>query len=207
MTPVGSAAGAKGGTFTRVSAKTAAEICKRFSLEEPAKKLLRDDLTPRQFLDLLLQQKHHLDAVRLLAYALPKQEAVWWACLCARSVAGANPPPKVAAALQAAEKWVADPSEENRRAAMPAAEAAELATPAGCAAMAAFWSGGSLGPPNVPVVPPADHLTAHGISGAVMLAAVQTEPAKAPDKYRRFFELGIEVANGTNRWKEAPPKK
>src|SRR5437868_15322848 len=107
MTPGGSATGAKGGTFTRVSAKTAAEVCKRFSLQEPAKKLLRDDLTPRQFLDLLLQQKQHLDAVRLLAYALPKQEAVWWACLCARTVAGANPPPKVVAALQAAEKWVA----------------------------------------------------------------------------------------------------
>jgi len=90
---------------------------------------------------------------------------------------------------------------------MPAAEAAELGTPAGCAAMAAFWSGGRLGPPDVPVVPPAVHPIAHGISRGLILAAVQTEPANAPDKYRRFCELRSEVANGTNRWKELPPKK
>lgn len=196
-----------GGTLTKVAAKTAAEICQRFSLGEAAQRLLRDDLTPRQFLDLLIQQQHYIDAVRLLAYGLPKQEAVWWACLCARSVAGPNLPPKVAAALQAAEQWAGDPSEGHRRAALPAAEAAELATPAGSAAAAAFWSGGSLGPPNVPVIPPGEYLTAHGVAGAVMLAAVQSEPAKAAEKYRRFVELGIDVANGTNRWKEAPAKK
>jgi hypothetical protein len=194
-------------TLSKVSAKTAAEVCKRFPLGDDAKKLLRDDHTPRQFLDILLAQKQNVDAVRLLAHALPKPEAVWWACLCARHVAGANPPPKVAAALQAAEKWIADPSEDNRRAANVAAEAVEMGTPAGCAAVAAFWSGGSLGPPNVPAVPPGEHLTAHGVASSVMLAAVQTEPAKAPEKYRKFFELGIEVGNGTSRWKEAAPKK
>jgi hypothetical protein len=195
------------GVLSKVSAKTAAEVCKRFALGEPAKKLLRDDLTPGQFLELLLGQQQHLDAVRLLANGLPKQEAVWWACLCARSAAGTNLAPKTAAALQAAENWVADPSEDNRRAAMAAAEAAELGTPAGSAAAAAFWSGGSLTPPNVPAVPPPDHLTAHGVAGAVMLAAVQTEPAKATEKYRRFLDLGVDVANGNNRWKEEPPKK
>jgi hypothetical protein len=194
-------------TLSKVAAKTAAEVCKRFPLGDDAKKVLREDQTPRQFLDLLLAQKLHVDAVRLLAYALPKPEAVWWACACVRHIAGASPPPKVLAALVAAEKWVADPSEDNRRAASAAAEAVEMGTPAGCAAMAAFWSGGSLGPPNVPVVPPGEYLTAHGVVGAVMLAAVQTEPAKTPEKYRKFLDLGIEVGNGTNRWKEVAPKK
>jgi hypothetical protein len=195
------------GTLTRVSAKTAAEICTRFALGDQAKTLLRDGLSPRQFLDLLLEQLQFVDAVRLLAYGLPKPEAVWWACLCGRSVAGGSPPPKVAAALQAAEKWIANPSEDHRRAAQKAAEAAELKTPAGCAAMAAFWSGGSLAPPSAPDVPPGEYLTADGVAAAVMIAAVQTEPDKAPEKFRRFCELGIAVANGTNRWQEAGPKK
>ena len=194
-------------TLTKVAAQTAIEVCNRFKIGEEAAKLLRKEHTPRQFLDLLLEQKQFIDGIRFLAHALPKPEAVWWACACARSVAGAKPSPQVAAALQAAEKWVADPSEENRRAAMPAAEAAELGTPAGCAAVAAFWSGGSLGPPHTPVVPPGEHLTAHGVASSIMLAAVQTEPAKAPEKYRQFVALGIEVANGTNRWKESPAKK
>jgi hypothetical protein len=192
--------------LAKVTAKTAAEVCKHFPLDEEAKKLLRDGLTPAQFLTALIEKQQFPDAVRFLAHALPKREAVWWACLCARAVAGSNLPPPIAAALQAAEKWVVDPSEENRRAAMPAAEAAEFKTPAGCAAVAAFWSGGSLGPPNVPAIPPGEYLTAHGVAGAVMLAAVQSEPEKAPEKYRKFLAQGIEVANGVNRWKETGAK-
>ncbi len=194
------------GTWAKVPAKKAGEVCKQFALGDEAKKLLRDDQSPEQFLDVLAGKQQFPDAVRFLASALPKQEAVWWACQCARAADGA-PPPKVAAALEAAEKWVADPKEENRRPTMAAAEAAELGTPAGCAAMGAFMSGGSLAPPNLPVVPPAEHLTAHFVSGGVTLAAVLKEPAKAPEKFKRFLTLGIEVAQGKNRWKEATPKK
>jgi hypothetical protein len=195
------------GALAKVTAKTATEVCKHFQLDEEGKKLLRESMTPRQFLDALIEKQHYLDAIRFLAYALPKREAIWWACVCARSVAGGNPPPKIAAALQAAEKWVADPSEENRRSAQPASEGAELGTAAGCAAMAVFWSGGSLAPPGLPVVPPDETLTAHGAACSVMLAAVATEPGKAPEKHKKFVLLGIDVANGANRWKEAPPKK
>jgi hypothetical protein len=189
------------GTLTKVAAKTAAEVCKHYPLGEEAKKLLRDGLTPRQYLDLLVEKQQFLEAVRFLAQALPNREAVWWACQCVRQASGANPPSKVTAALQAAEKWVTDPSEDNRRAAMPAAEAADMNTPAGCAALAAFWSGGSLVPPNLPAVPPAEHLTGHGVAGAVLLAAIVTEPDKAAEKYRNYLALGIDVANGVNKWK------
>ena len=134
------------GTLAKVEARTAAEVCKRFPLGEDAKKLLRDGMTPPQFLAVLTEKQLAVDAVRFLAHALPKREAVWWACLCARQAAGGNLPAKPAAALQAAERWAADPSEDNRRKAQAAAEAAEMSTPAGCAAMAAFWSGGSMAP-------------------------------------------------------------
>jgi hypothetical protein len=190
------------GTWAKVTTKTAAEVCKLCTLGDEAKALLRDGQTPRQLFDLLTGKALHLDAIRLLAAALPKREAVWWACLCARQAHGANPPAKVAAALAAAEKWVANPSEENGRAAQAAAEAAEMGTPAGCAAMAAFWSGGSLAPPNVPAVPPGEQLTGHGVAGAVMLAAVLHQPEKAAERHKAFMNLGVEVANGTNRWKE-----
>jgi hypothetical protein len=187
--------------LAKITAKTAAEVCKHFSLGEEAKKLLREGQTPAQFLDTLIEKQQFPDAVRFLAHALPKREAVWWACMCTRAVAGSSVPPKIAAALACAEKWVVDPSEENRRASMPAAEGAEFKTPAGCAAVAAFWSGGSLGPPNAPVVPPGEYLTAHGVVGAVMLAVVQSEPEKADEKYRKFLGQGIEVAKGTQQWK------
>jgi hypothetical protein len=128
---------------------------------------------------------------------LPKREAVWWACQCVRPASGA-----AASAIQAAEAWVAEPSEARRRAAQPAAEAAGVGTPAGCAALAAFFSGGSLAPPDLTAVPPADDLTETCVAGALDLAAVQAEPEKAPERYRRFLTLGLEVADGKNRWKE-----
>jgi hypothetical protein len=183
--------------------KTPAELCQGLDLGDVARGLLSEDLSLRQYLGQLVAQEEFPDAARFWSRALPKREAVWWACLCARSAMAEGTPRPQLAALEAAEAWCADPSEENRRNAMAASEAAELGTPGGCAAAAAFWSGGSLAPPDLPVVPPADDLTAHGVAGSVMLAAVRSEPEKAPEKYKRFFEQGVAVAEGKARWREA----
>jgi hypothetical protein len=191
------------GTLTKVTTRTAAEVCRRFVLGDEARKLLRDNQTPRQFLDLLAEKGQLADALRFLAYALPKREAVWWGCQCLRQVAAGNQPPATLQAVQSAEKWASNPGEDQRRAGKPAAEAAGLETPAGCTALAAFYSGGSLAPPSAPPVPPGEHLTHKGVALAVLQAAVLTEPAKATEKYRRFLALGIDVGNGVNRWKEA----
>jgi hypothetical protein len=143
------------------------------------------------------------DAVRFLASALPKAEAVWWACRCVRTLAGATLAPPAAAAIQSAEKWAADPAEANCQAAQAAATAAGNGTPAGCAALAAFWSGGSLAPANLPAVPPPEGLTAQGVAAAVLLAVAQADPVKSPDNLRQCLTIGTAVGNGTDRWQEA----
>ncbi|MEJ7639474.1 MAG: hypothetical protein WKF75_16235 [Singulisphaera sp.] len=100
--------------MVHVSAESAVEVCGRFAPGEAAKGLLREDQTPRQFLDVLIENGEFPDAVRFLAYALPKREAVWWACLCARTASGPNPPAPILAALR--RRGVgSDPSEENAR--------------------------------------------------------------------------------------------
>jgi hypothetical protein len=179
--------------------QNATEVCKRFALSDAAKQLLQDHLTLLPFLQVLVSRELFLDALRLLAHALPKREAVWWACRCAR-LERAELPPAEAAALEAAEAWVKDPSEANRRAAQAAAEAAEFTTPAGCAAIAAFWSGGSLSPPEAPVVPPGETLTAQGVANAVLMAAEARQPEKAREHYSQFFTEGIGVATGAKKW-------
>ena len=141
------------------------------------------------------------DAIRFLAQGLPKREAVWWACYCAKSAAGSALAAAETAAIKTAERWVADPTEENRRATMPAAEAAKLGTPAGCAALGAFLSGGSMGPANVAEIPPGETFAGNAIAGAVMIAVVVKEPQKAAEKYQAFLGRGIEIANGKNLWK------
>jgi hypothetical protein len=180
----------------------ASEVCARFDIGEEARKLLRADLTPSQYLELLGEQQHVPAAIRFLAHALPKREAVWWACACAREAAGPNPPAPAAAALKAAENWVANPTDENRRAAMPAAQAAGIASLSGTVAMAAFVSGGSLAPPNVPPVPPAENLTSELVGGAVLLAALGGDREKVFERFRACLGKGMEIGSGAQRWPE-----
>lgn len=189
------------GKYVKITFQRASEVCSRFELSDAARPLLRDDLSPDKFLEALLAKSLVQDAVKFLAHALPKQESVWWACQCIRA---ANPKaePKALEALAATEKWVADPTDENRRAAMKAGEAAKPETAAGCAALAAFLSGGSLGPPEVAAIPPDERLTGNTASGAIILASVATEPQKAPEKLRGFVDQGLQIAAGTRSWKK-----
>ena len=120
--------------------------------------------------------------------------------VCARRSAGEHPPPKIKGALDATERWVAQPTDDNRRLAMAAAEKAELGTAAGCAGLAAFFSGGSLAPPEAPPVPPGEFLAAKAVSGAVIFAAVAKEPERAPEKFRSFVAQGVEVTNRVKLW-------
>ena len=195
------------GPWKHVAAKTAAEAAKRAELGEPAKALLTPELAPRQYFDLLAAKPDLVpDALAFLASALPKREAVWWACQCVRAVLP-KPPPKEEAALAAAEKWCGQSSDAHRRAAHVASEEATLTTPAALAAVAAFLSEGSLAPPQNQAVPPPDHLTARMVAVAMTLAAVKTQPEKAAEKRKKFLDLGLAVAAGTNRWPESPPAR
>jgi hypothetical protein len=169
-------------------------------LGDKAMALLKPDYHPREYVTLLTENKLYPDAVRFLAHALPKREAVWWGWICARRSAGSSPPPLIKAALAATETWIAQPTEENRRAAHDAAKAADLGTPAGCAALGAFFSGGSLAPAHAPAVPPGDYLTAKAVSGAVVFAAVANEPEKAPEKFNNFLAQGLEVTVKIKLW-------
>ncbi len=171
-------------------------------LSDKAAALLKPDYHPREYISLLADNQLFPDAVRFLAHGLPKREGVWWGWMCARRSAGANPPPKIKAALDATEQWIAQPSEENRRAAHEAAKAADVGTPAGCAALAAFFSGGSLAPPHAPAVPPGEHLTAKAVAGAVIFAAIVTEPEKAPEKFKNFLAQGSEVTVKIKLWEQ-----
>lgn len=190
-----------------VAARTAVEAARHAAMGDEARAMLSDGQSPEDYFEALKARALWTDAVRFLAGALAKREAVWWAYLCAREAHGGSPAVEVGAALDAARRWVVEPDEANRRGAEAAATKAGAGTPAGCAALAAFWAEGSLGPAGLEAaVPPADHLTPRGVSGAVMLAAVMTEPEKAEDKFRRFLALGSEVAVGANRWGSGPSR-
>ena len=154
------------------------------------------ELTPPQFLNRLLAGKDLDNAVKFMAFALPHREAVWWACGCARMELNGTEPEPVLAALQAAETWVRYPTDPNRRAALTRAQATDFRSPAAWAAMAAFWSGGSMSPVDQPEVPAPAHLRGVAVAGAVGLAAVQSDPLRADEKRERFIAAAVDIANG-----------
>jgi len=180
--------------------RSAAEICEIAGIGDEAKLLLKDGIAPWEYVSALVEKQLYPEAVRFLAHSLPKREAVWWAWVCARRASGPSPSPKIKAALDATERWIAQPNEENRRQAMQMGQDAQFGTAAGSAALGAFLSSGSLGPPEAPPIPPGEFLTAGAVAGSIVLAAVSTEPEKAPERFRGFIDQGLEVARRIRLW-------
>ncbi len=197
-TAAGPTAGASG--FVRVEAACAAEICTAFQLDADAQSMLTETITPRAFVERLVERELWSDALRFMAHALPKREAVWWACQCVRSAAGPAVVGKDAAAIAAAEAWVKEPTEEHRVAAMRGAEGTRHDTAAGWAAAAAAWSGGSLTAPELPVVPPGPWLTAQAAFGAIRFATIAKGIAKASQTQGEFVAMAVEIADAKNSW-------
>jgi len=169
---------------------TAADVCGHFDLSDEAQVLLDDTMEPQAFLDRLCLEELFPDAVRFLAFWLPKPDCVAWGCRCMRTTLDDPLPGEQELPIQKAEAWAADPTEENRRAAEAAAEATDPSELAGWVARAAFWSGGSLVADEMAAVPPHESLTAQAITGALMMAVAQGDPAETTDRYRTFLAEG-----------------
>ncbi len=172
------------------------EVLARIDIDAPSRALIEGKATVAEGLDLLGQHGHWIAAIRILGQALPHREGVWWACVCARRAPDPAATPADAAALQAADRWVRQPTEAHRRAAMDAAQAAGGRSAEAWAAIAAFWSGGSLAPPNLPEVSPAPHLCGVAVASAVLLAAVRHDPSKAAERYPAFVASARDIAQG-----------
>jgi hypothetical protein len=164
------------------------QLCDRAKVGDEAKALLTGEPTTKQFLGILIENELFHDAIRLVAYLLPKREAIGWGCLCVRHILTSQqgkPLPKIHVA---AERWVSAPNEEHRWAAKETADQEDPKSPSGLLAMAVFFAGPSMAPPNLPAVPPPDHATSEIVAGAVFLAGVAKEPEKAKEKYRVFMQ-------------------
>jgi hypothetical protein len=134
-------------------------------------------------------------ALKLCAFALPRREAVWWACMCAAYSEGEAAAAEIAA-RQAAELGVRRDPQPARLAAGGAAPAAGFGSPHAWAAVAAFWCGRSMAPQGEPEVPPAAHLAGTAVHGAIALAAVRPDVARRAGRLQRFLAAAQDIADG-----------
>jgi hypothetical protein len=160
------------------------------------------------------------DAVSVLAQALNRRAAVWWACVAAHQEpqpglsehASAESPdgsPRMTAAelaaLAAAEAWVREPSETAAHAAFAAAETAGAGSPAACAALAAFFASDSIAPPSGTRVPPPEHVAGLVSAGAIQLSAVRHRPDLAGQTMAALLDRGFAIATGREHWTTPGP--
>jgi len=179
----------------------AADVCRQFQASDSARDALDDKSQPIPFLRMLIAKELHPDAVQMIAHYLPKRQAVWWACQCAKGSMGPKSTPEMKAAIEAAEKWVSQPTEENRRSAMQAAEAEESGSAANLVALAAaFAEQPSVPDPKAQIKQ--QFMTAKLAAGAVLLAAV-SDAEKAKKNLAEFVAQGLTVVNRTYPQKEA----
>lgn len=169
---------------------TAAKICSLLELSEESEQLLLPEHTPDTFIDTLIEQKQFADAISVLAFYLPKHQAVEWAHRCVQELLGDELSPDEQAVMLASQQWIDEPTEEHRRAAQAAAEENEFQSIPCWVALAAFWSGGSLAPPDSPAVPPDERLTSQGVSAAMVMTATHGDATKSEEKYQQILKTG-----------------
>jgi len=172
------------------------DLARKLQLDAPACALLVPGQTVADYVVSLAQAELFPAAFSVLAHALPKREAVWWGCTAVRY---ADPPVQgsdAEAALAAAEAWVYRPTDENRQPIGAVAVKAGMNTSTGWAAMAAFWSSGSLTPPDSPAVPPNEDLTGKAVAGATTLAAIQRGAQSASGFSIAFIRMALDIARG-----------
>jgi Family of unknown function (DUF6931) len=163
--------------------------------------LAQPDAGADAFISELARAGHFPESIRALAYALPGAAAVGWAAGCIGKFAAPDNDAEKSA-HEAVDRWLADSTDENRRAAMEAAERAGIGTPAGCLGFAVFLSGGSVAPIQAPEVLPVPGTSTKAVAGAVVLAIVSRQPDKAPNRYRAAIDDGMHRAAELKLWEK-----
>ncbi|WP_281649078.1 hypothetical protein [Parendozoicomonas sp. Alg238-R29] len=186
-------------TLRKVPQEKAVEILDRYQVDKELRASVNPDVSPVQLIDSWLEQEKYNEVVTFMCHSLPARESVWWGCLCLHSVALSQKLSNVQQqALEAAESWVRNPTEANRRISEARAQKAERDNAAGWLAQSAFWSGGSLTPVDAPASLAPPYLYSHAVAGAICLAAVLPDGNKAKENYRRMIAIGLDIADGGN---------
>ncbi|MBU6420067.1 MAG: hypothetical protein KGQ79_10120 [Proteobacteria bacterium] len=182
--------------LNKLSGASLQEVLKRSQLPPEALERIAGLGTIEAVFAALAQAGFGIEATRVLAHALPKREAVWWACMCAAHTAPPDLPEADRKVRELAESWVRQQSMETARAAMDEAKRTGFQSPEAWAGVGAFWSGDSLAPPDSPAVPPPPHLTGVAVAGAVALASVRLDAARQPRRLAMFLQSAQDIAAG-----------
>ena len=184
------------GALAKLGDRRMADLAEHTPLTDAGRPLLDPDASPRDMIARLADAALWIDANAVLAQALPKREAVWWAVFVARETLPDDADRKQAMTLEAAEAWVRKPNEETRQLALARGLAIQdTNAPAAWSAIAAGWSNGSMAPKSEVEIPAQPWMTATAVFSAVIRACA-ADPPNAMARLRAALVCGLDIADG-----------
>jgi hypothetical protein len=186
----------------KLSTEPLAQILTHATVRLKTKVNLPREAPAADYLPLLDEAGAPLDMLMALAYALPAREAVWWSCLATRhdmdkEEADASHP------IKAAENWVFQPGEKNKKIADKVFKRAAGDDPAKLCVMAALYGDGKvdLGDDQQIDAPP--YVTQSCAYNALVGAASRAEEGLL-ERAAFLIEQGLDIAHGGNGQIEKP---
>ncbi len=176
--------------LVKIEKRSAGEVVRLGKVKFPFRPETGPNDPVAKLVEELVAQNLLMDALKILALALPPREGIWWGCLAARDLLNG----KKTKALSAAEDWVFKPGQESKKALEPFA--LEPGGPDAMMCEAGF---------NVPLPDDAEPPTGppHLPGLLVFTAQIQSFYApKLPEEINRQGQLllgrGLDIAKGGN---------
>ena len=174
-------------------------LCEELELGDDEADLANSCKTDDEWIDKLAENEKYSSALRVQAFLLPAREAVWWAAVMVnQSCAGVGAKRKSVDvdAEVAGLTWAVDANEDHRRDAERAAARTKCDGPGAWVALAAFWSGDSIAPPELEAVKPDPRLTSQAVATAMVIAAYLDKPGQHKAKFAKFLATGRDIQQG-----------
>lgn len=184
------------GKWEKVVTDKAVDLISADELEPESAQHLTADIRPEELIHALSEARQWPDAIKVMSRALPPREAVWWACVCARQMESLADDEGELAALEAAEKWVYKPNDENRRDAFDLAQENTSKSAGTLAAISTGLSGGTIPVPEDEWVEVDRTAFVKTVDAAAMVAAFEKKGQELHEQFARFLDSGEDIANG-----------
>jgi len=163
-----------------------------------------EGVDPASYVRHLLAGPRPKQALTMLAYTLPRREAVWWGRRCLAAMLG---PVGEDACARLAEDWVRAPEDETRRAALELGASGDPSSPTTWLALAVGRSGGSVSAPDQKPIPAPPQACAQAVAGALAIAVSQRPPTEIRAWIEACVKGGLAFAEGRDLKISAPGAK
>ena len=184
--------------WKKVSSENVNDIIDVDVLDSTSLELLKPDMRPEAYIEVLSSAEKWTGAVAVMARALPRREAVWWACSCASLMDGLSENKEEILALKMAEKWVHKPTEENRRNAFLQAQKSDEPSAGTLSCMAVAFSGGKLAVSKDQSVDLDASVFTEIVAAVVMISASENDGLHINQRLKQFLQNAKDIACGGN---------